>query len=378
MAQKEIGSLTGVRGLAALYVTLHHFYNFFYRYGNNTSVFHNKYFKSFFLHGYLAVDVFFVLSAFVITLSSSKLFESGLNFPNYKLFMQRRWVRVYPAYFFIIAFGYVTVFRFSHSVNFIISLTLLNLLFNVPPFFGHLWSLSAEWITYLFYPLFFKISKIRASLIWDYIVIGTGTLVLFFTATIINKNFFAPNPIYLYQFYPSLIRCFADYFIGIGALHIFQKNRKEFLFSNPLALLFCALIIASLFFDQLDIITILLAMFLIINISKDENWVAKILSSKPVYFLGIISYPLYLIHFLFYRKLDVIITFLSSYFHTKSYYILLIAFLLLSIVSSTLFTYLLELPTIKWLNKVFSGKYNYQNYETLILKESDLRKRKSD
>lgn len=75
MAQKEIKSLIGVRGIAAYYVCVYHFYQYFALTRPNSVYVTNKWAHSLFNHGYLAVDLFFILSAFVITLSSSKLFD---------------------------------------------------------------------------------------------------------------------------------------------------------------------------------------------------------------------------------------------------------------------------------------------------------------
>jgi len=87
MSKNEIRSLTGIRGIAALYVTIHHFYDYYYNSSDKKGVFFTQYWFAFCKNGYLAVDVFFLLSAFLITLSSGKLFEGKLTLSNYKNFM---------------------------------------------------------------------------------------------------------------------------------------------------------------------------------------------------------------------------------------------------------------------------------------------------
>jgi peptidoglycan/LPS O-acetylase OafA/YrhL len=359
MSKNEIRSLTGIRGIAALYVTIHHFYNYYYNTSDKTNMFCNKYWSAFFFNGYLAVDIFFLLSAFLITLSSGKLFEGQLKFSNYKVFMQKRWIRVYPAYFFVVVFGYVFILHFHRTANFFLSLTLLNLVFGLSHLFGHLWSLGAEWITYLLYPLFFKFSKLRSTNNWKYILICIGFFVLYANGAVMARNIFPRSILNEYIYYPCLIRCFGDYLIGIGVFYIYQDNKRNVLHTNGVSVLLAILIIANLFFDQLhlDILTVFLGALIIFSISKDNNWLAKFLSTKVVYFFGVISYPLYLIHYLVYEKLKLIQIFLNLHFHiSKPYLTIFLGYMFVCILISTLFTYLLELPTIKYLNKLLRGK----------------------
>jgi peptidoglycan/LPS O-acetylase OafA/YrhL len=47
-------------------------------------------------HGYLAVDLFFVLSGFVMALNYGSLFETRMSFLAYRRFLGRRIARIYP------------------------------------------------------------------------------------------------------------------------------------------------------------------------------------------------------------------------------------------------------------------------------------------
>lgn len=91
---KEIKSLTSVRGLAALWVVLLH-----YRHAIN----YNKdwYIIKFVTNGFIAVDIFFLLSAFVMCLAYSEVFKKKISiYSSYETFIKKRFVRIYPAYFF--------------------------------------------------------------------------------------------------------------------------------------------------------------------------------------------------------------------------------------------------------------------------------------
>jgi hypothetical protein len=50
-------------------------------------------------HGYIAVDLFFVLSGFVMALSYQHIFADNFSFASYRKFLGRRIARIYPIYF---------------------------------------------------------------------------------------------------------------------------------------------------------------------------------------------------------------------------------------------------------------------------------------
>jgi peptidoglycan/LPS O-acetylase OafA/YrhL len=87
--QSEIRSLTGLRGLAAAWVVLYHFHQADASAGA---------LGTFLRHGYLAVDIFFVLSGFVMALSYTHLFAKGLSVQSFGVFLVRRFARIYPLY----------------------------------------------------------------------------------------------------------------------------------------------------------------------------------------------------------------------------------------------------------------------------------------
>ena len=86
----EIRSLTGLRGIAACFVVALHYFqeqqqqNIFYTIVN---------------HGFIAVDLFFVLSGFVMALTYARSFQSGFSWPTYADFLGKRLARVYPLFF---------------------------------------------------------------------------------------------------------------------------------------------------------------------------------------------------------------------------------------------------------------------------------------
>src|SRR5260370_15019872 len=89
----DIRALTGVRGVAAGVIVLYHFGNVGL-YGGG----HIAYYRI--PHGYLLVDMFFMLSGYVIGLTYRDTLGYG-DLKNFATFLLKRVARLYPAYFAI-------------------------------------------------------------------------------------------------------------------------------------------------------------------------------------------------------------------------------------------------------------------------------------
>src|ERR1700712_1517112 len=98
----DIRALTGVRGVAAAVIVLYH-YGDVQLYGGGTASYYRI------PHGYLPVDLFFMLSGYVIGLTYREAFSSG-RLKNYATFMLKRVARLYPAY---IAIGLLYVAKIA-------------------------------------------------------------------------------------------------------------------------------------------------------------------------------------------------------------------------------------------------------------------------
>jgi peptidoglycan/LPS O-acetylase OafA/YrhL len=86
--QDRFSNLDILRGLAALAVCLFHF--------DRDSLFNGTFYSEIARFGYLGVDVFFVISGFVIPLSLAK---AGFTLQGIWAFWMARFLRLYPAYF---------------------------------------------------------------------------------------------------------------------------------------------------------------------------------------------------------------------------------------------------------------------------------------
>lgn len=147
-------ALDGLRGVAILLVI----------------VYHNFGFINYFFFGWLGVDLFFVLSGFLIT----DILLKSLNKPNYlRNFYMRRVLRIFPVYFlsliiFLLVLPYISNLPVSLSYytdnQFWLWTYTQNWLYifkpsENPDVLHHLWSLAVEEQFYLLWPIAILIIK---------------------------------------------------------------------------------------------------------------------------------------------------------------------------------------------------------------------------
>src|SRR6187402_3052636 len=151
----EIRQLTGVRFIAAIWVVFYHF-----RFMILGVVPELKPVGFLFEGGYLAVDVFFVLSGYIIAYQYLRAFPRGRG--DYGAFLVKRLARIYPLQLVTLALTVVTVLvglgigvPITPASNFTVWGAVQDALlirgwvvpsqgWNFPA-----WSLSAEWFAYL-------------------------------------------------------------------------------------------------------------------------------------------------------------------------------------------------------------------------------------
>src|SRR5260370_2301706 len=86
---EQLASLTPLRGIAALWVVIFHFCWYF-------PAVHPERYTGAVYKGYLAVDIFFVLSGFVITHVYKEGFARRVTGRRYRDFLKARVARIYP------------------------------------------------------------------------------------------------------------------------------------------------------------------------------------------------------------------------------------------------------------------------------------------
>lgn len=263
-----------------------------------------------FTGGYLGVDVFFVISGFLIT----GLIVNDIQSNKFSLvtFYERRIRRIFPAYFTVaIAVGLAGSWLYDAKTfmalwNSLVASTLsvANLLFysQAGYFDGpsllkpmlHTWSLSVEEQFYLFLPLIlFLIFKYARRWLFPILIfILLGSLGWSIYTVQVNRDA---------AFYMAYLRAWELLVGGLIVLHPVRLKQwiQDLLAAIGFLILGASMVVYSdaTLFPGLTAIAPVLGTALIINSGIHGNTlVGKFLSISPMTFIGKISYSLYLWH----------------------------------------------------------------------------------
>jgi peptidoglycan/LPS O-acetylase OafA/YrhL len=308
-------------------------------------------------HGYLAVDLFFLLSGFVIFLS----YHTSLakNFPHgIGRFYWNRLSRIYPLHAVMLS-GYLALFAAfyffssSHAApesytwsSFFQSMFLVHmwvgsdLTWNVPS-----WSISSEWFVYLFFPLMaYSLRKLRGG-------VTAHLAILVLVAILLHLVYAFSGIVSLGANIPrmALVRTLLEFLMGvfIGSLYI---NYRDFLekYRNIALAGFVGLCVlyAGAALPDYSIIPIAFAL-LIAYLSVTSSPITAVLSTPPLVYLGEISYSTYMVHYLIYDLLKA--AFMSNANQIKPLYVWL-SFLLVFLLS-TLLHHAVDVPLQKYFRR---------------------------
>lgn len=289
----EIRSLTGLRGIAAIYVMLYH----------ATGYFHfPEPFRAYIRHGYLSVDLFFVLSGFVMAMTYGRLFEARLDLKAFKTFILMRVARVWPLYIVMTVITAVLIatvlgkgyYREDLGRALLSNFTLTQAWGFSNSIVRPSWSISTEWAAYLLFPfmVFATLTRsARASLLWGVAALGMLALIAYGPLWF-GQGPKRSGPLDIASSYASgtMIRTLASFVIGMIAYRF-----RAFVPART-AWLFIAAIGGLLIWRFSDVGVVAMFALLIMALSHDVGIVARGLGSRVIYLSGVWSYAIYLIH----------------------------------------------------------------------------------
>ena len=276
--------IQGLRALAVLLVIAHHF------------------FPETVTGGFFGVDVFFVISGYIITLT---LIEQQQNsFSEFLLeFYARRVRRILPSALIVILLSVVFTYLILGSITgfdtaddgIFAALFLANIHFNssvvdyfaagLPqPILQHYWSLAIEEQFYLIWPLLFFISRKQSIRLATLILLS----VISFIFAITSLSNASPT-----AYLSTLTRAWE---LGIGAIVALSKFRFSSSILSYISLFFL-IFLSTLYtpeshFPGLPALVIALLACVVIT-NSDSN---RVLASKVMIWIGDRSYTLYLVH----------------------------------------------------------------------------------
>ena len=368
----NLPNLTPLRGFAAMAVVIFHFNEIVVQFVSQE--------QSMLLRKcYLMVDLFFIMSGFIMLHVYGESFSKSLSGKNFGTFIKARFARLYPLHLFTLLAAIILFYLSTAPVDAVLArinnpmaiptnLLMLHscgihdiFTWNVPS-----WSISAEWWAYMVFPLLaLLLSKNKRVGLF---VIGFVAVALYFSIVFVlpRTNPFAPNIPNLNHdldvtFDFGYLRGLAGFMMGMLVYVGYQNKKISQLFSKDIVSLCCILVLLVLMhFGLNDLFNIPLFMILVLCFSANEGFIAKICSKKSLQYLGDISYSIYMVHalLLFYigdNFLKILgITFKDNEAHQVPFFSGLLAsilFLLVVIIVSSITYYLIEKPCRRWLNK---------------------------
>jgi peptidoglycan/LPS O-acetylase OafA/YrhL len=241
--------------------------------------------------GYLAVDLFFLLSGFVLMHVHEREFGGGVTATKLKSFLLARFARTYPVHAAVLL---MLLPLYGSRPEFSGTALLPNLLLmqiwrgDMTWNFGA-WSVGAEWHAYLLFPLLVMPLRLRAALgIAMVLILCLATLAIAIVASG-NSGNIAMSP-------SVLLRCLPEFVAGMAIHRIYRENWLRRFFAGDgaaVAVAIAALALASI--PGTDLAVVVMLALLLLAAAHNRGWVARVLATRAPLFLGRISYSLYMV-----------------------------------------------------------------------------------
>jgi peptidoglycan/LPS O-acetylase OafA/YrhL len=342
ITSKRLPELDALRGVAVtLVVSLH-------------LTTQNDQAQSIFKLGATGVDLFFVISGFVILLTLEKT-------KSWQDFIVSRFTRLYPAYWLSVTVTTILIVvkdvvftepSLNMTSRFLANLTMFQSYFKIRNLDGTYWTLQVEMLFYLFMLVVFSAKSLKKIEI-----ISSITLLLIVAYHLLLNTKFQGLHTTL-SYYLPLLNHFPLFFAGI----LFYKMKFDRV--NPTRyclVVLCFILQYFLFFDggysqyyvsQAEY-AFMLVIYFNLFILYTNNYLGFIVN-KVTLFLGSISYSLYLLHN--YIGREFIIPKLVEYAHLNFWIAALGIALPLTIVSALLANKYVEQPIMDYVRTQYKSK----------------------
>ncbi|QRQ84520.1 acyltransferase family protein [Cupriavidus oxalaticus] len=289
---QQFKPLTSLRLFLALWVLCRHW---FHAYGAEGTLFDIGFTSTWFDHGYLGVDGFFILSGFILAYNYDPAPGKTIS---WKRFIVARIARIYPVYLVcLFAFALAVIARdlLLHTHN------LGTGGYTAPTFLREMlmlgawryagesgwndvdWSVSAEWFAYVFFPLFLlvapRLSRARILL--------AGGMALAALAVVE-----ATSPDHL-SLSGGLARLVPEFLLGVLLCRLREAmpRHEGFRAGGMLSLCVCSLGISL----GLDVLFVAGSAGLVFCLSYHKDALTRVLSLRSLVFLGEVSYCIYIV-----------------------------------------------------------------------------------
>ena len=351
--------------------------------------------------GFLGVDLFFVLSGYLISSLIIKEYKSTGTVNLYNFYV-RRARRLLPAVYFMITVVLIIItlfngvllkksyldalFGYIYSSNWWYIFHKLDYFdsFGSQSPFKHLWSLAIEEQFYMFFPLIFLIfnrksksnnsnSKLNKNFIYvvlSLILVSLIAHILLFDINNINRIYFGTDT-----------RAFSLLVGVVGAIlypmdRLSERTTKKDNMIYSIVSLVSILVLIGIMINTSEyntwlyrggfLLVAIIGLIIIISSGRQYTFMSKLLSFKPLVFIGKISYSLYLWHF----PILVVTTPVSEIGNPNLFYVTLrIILIFLVATGSYMFveTPIRKLGFVNYINLLFKRIMKFKNNTKKII-----------
>ena len=351
--------------------------------------------------GFLGVDLFFVLSGYLISSLIIKEYKSTGTVNLYNFYV-RRARRLLPAVYFMITVVLIIItlfngvllkksyldalFGYIYSSNWWYIFHKLDYFdsFGSQSPFKHLWSLAIEEQFYMFFPLIFLIfnrksksnngnSKLNKNFIYvvlSLILVSLIAHILLFDINNINRIYFGTDT-----------RAFSLLVGVVGAIlypmdRLSERTTKKDNMIYSIVSLVSILVLIGIMINTSEyntwlyrggfLLVAIIGLIIIISSGRQYTFMSKLLSFKPFVFIGKISYSLYLWHF----PILVVTTPVSEIGNPNLFYVTLrIGLIFLVATGSYMFveTPIRKLRFVNYINLLFKRIMKFKNNTKKII-----------
>jgi peptidoglycan/LPS O-acetylase OafA/YrhL len=291
----ENRALTGIRGVAALWVVLFHL-----PLPLASAELHALQHR-----GYLGVDLFFILSGFVLAYVYRAVLPARIDAREARRFYLIRLARIYPLHFatlaLLVAVELVklavrgSAFGDDRSPLSLLTSLLLVHAWGVTGLGWNLvaWSISTEWLAYLVFPVTFALA--RKLSVWSCLLGIAATIVTLMLLEHHKGDLNSTTGL-------AMIRCAAEFHMGMFLSQLIYRSGGTSGLAK-LALDACTfgallLVIACLCWSGRDVLVVVGLGVLVALLFDPRSALAQLLAHRIVHHLGTISYSIYMLQYI--------------------------------------------------------------------------------
>lgn len=269
---------------------------------------------NFFYDGFRSVDLFFILSGFILMYVHGADFRR-LDRPAIHDFYLMRFFRIYPLNTVILIAllpiglampDVVQWFRFDRGVpipyqdNYFSALGFVQSLFLAQTWTvlklgiwnGPAWSLSAEVCGYAMFP-FLAYALMRCRSVRECVAIAVGSLSILVVLLIIGGHT-SDNPTGSF----GLIRMIFCFIAGMALACCFQRLPMGIALGTPITIASVLFIIGTVLIPAANMLVIFGFAGLVLGLAFRQGPVSRAMESRPAMFMGKISFSFYMIHYI--------------------------------------------------------------------------------